>query len=86
MFKQVILVMFLSLTVQVILNFCRPHVVNIKWLIESMAQKRPAFEEPFDCLPCENMNVSEAPSPLSKKVKQNFYLNRNSVLKHYSVH
>ncbi|XP_034250905.1 DNA topoisomerase 2-binding protein 1 [Thrips palmi] len=44
-----------------------PHVVNIKWLIESVAQKSPAVEEPFNCMPSENMNASEAPSPLSKK-------------------
>lgn len=53
----------------------KPHVVNIKWLIQSVAEKKPVLEEPFICLPSENVNVSEAPSPLSKKgmaLLQNF--------------
>lgn len=45
----------------------KPHVVNIKWLLESVTQKSPASEELYTCMPCENVNTSEAPSPLSKK-------------------
>lgn len=44
-----------------------PHVVNIKWLIQSVAERGPAPEEPFSCLASDNLNVTGAPSPLSKK-------------------
>ncbi|KAK3930026.1 DNA topoisomerase 2-binding protein 1-A [Frankliniella fusca] len=53
----------------------KPYVVNIKWLIQSVTEKAPASEEPFNCLPSEKLDTTEAPSPLSKKgmaLLQNF--------------
>jgi hypothetical protein len=47
--------------------FCRPYVVTVNWVTESMNLRSPAPEEEFlftDIL----LQPAEPPSPLSKKV------------------
>ncbi|PSN50070.1 hypothetical protein C0J52_04215 [Blattella germanica] len=45
---------------------CRPHIVTVDWLVESIKQKRSAPEEPFLCTNVLLPSI-EPPSPLSKK-------------------
>lgn len=46
----------------------RPHVVNINWLVESIALKCTAPEEQFLAIDSSHAFTPESPSPLSKKV------------------
>ena len=47
--------------------FCRPYVVTVDWVIESMKLRSPAHEEEFLCTDIL-LQPAEPPSPLSKKV------------------
>lgn len=46
---------------------CRPYVVTVNWVIESMKLRSPAPEEEFLCTNVL-LQPAEPPSPLSKKV------------------
>jgi len=49
------------------LVFCRPYIVTVNWVIESMKLRSPAPEEEFLCTDIL-LQPAEPPSPLSKKV------------------